>query len=934
MMKPARGKSSMDVLRITTKNDPYTDTIAAMKVLQTDQLKAIAARTDAKVAMLDELQDFMKRKGEIELEYATKMERLVEKFNARRKGSQTIGRVAGSGHWIAEMTEGGVDSDTRGGPNTTTDAWTCVLDSHKRVAKMKSVLATTLSDLGDKLTMLSKETAINSKQCIDAGTMLMDEFKKTMVELEEAGKSYHGLETKSQQAKTKYEEAERKKSDTKGTLTKLMGKDFVKEADKMREALLQQERRALLARNEYILTVQGANAHRIRYFESDIISLIDVLDRKYHDTFSNILHDFVKAENDVIFGMQTATGDIKQKATNVDALFEKAQFIKENELCFVVPGELPYIAQAGDAVTQIVFQSTSADTLRERKGAISNAVQRLSTEIEELTRALAACAIDSENPTRRRTSENSRKRGGDPDSKYIEIFTGLTLKNDELARLVAQMEAMDGAVDETGANVNVSLAEAKTPRRGGDKKKVYGEHIGVYTESTGRRIPFVVESCIGALERLNAREREGLFRISGGTNLINQYKAHFDNGEDPMRDIQDAECVHAIAGVMKLYFRELPDPLFTFETYDKFIACARIREYDQVVSGVRESLRLLPQVNYDTLEFLITYLYKVSQNHAQNKMHPPNLAIVFGPTLLRPPATNMTAIITDAGHQGRLVELLIKECNWIFGKEGATASWDVPVTAEVTQQEEAAIELCESYGESMYENVPKYEPIYASTKTLQRSQSAELGTEDEADDDAPPPPPPDADNPELAAQLQSNEPPVIDTHPPPAAAGTSLYASPMKPPKPAGARPEAGALRPDMGELTAAVQKRTPSFSAPSAPLPPTPGQANMQPPAQAPPPPPTAPPAQAYEEMDNDVPPPPPDEDAPSTVDADGDMTPKFSARALYAYTAASDTELGFGAGDVLSVLEPDDDGWWKCQDASGAVAYAPASYLERIEG
>ncbi len=62
-----------------------------------------------------------------------------------------------------------------------------------------------------------------------------------------------------------------------------------------------------------------------------------------------------------------------------------------------------------------------------------------------------------------------------------------------------------------------------------------------------------------------------------------------------------------------------------------------------------------------------------------NKMRVHNVAIVFGPTLMRPPPENLTAVITDAGMQSRVVEHLMLETDWVFDKEGATLQHDPKV---------------------------------------------------------------------------------------------------------------------------------------------------------------------------------------------------------------------------------------------------------------
>ena len=64
--------------------------------------------------------------------------------------------------------------------------------------------------------------------------------------------------------------------------------------------------------------------------------------------------------------------------------------------------------------------------------------------------------------------------------------------------------------------------------------------------------------------------------MSGSAVAIKEMRASFDRGLDPL--VNEEYCqqnIHAVAGVLKLYFRELPTPLFPYDCYDQLMGIVR-----------------------------------------------------------------------------------------------------------------------------------------------------------------------------------------------------------------------------------------------------------------------------------------------------------------------------------------------------------------------
>ncbi|XP_064201603.1 LOW QUALITY PROTEIN: rho GTPase-activating protein 21-like [Anguilla rostrata] len=149
--------------------------------------------------------------------------------------------------------------------------------------------------------------------------------------------------------------------------------------------------------------------------------------------------------------------------------------------------------------------------------------------------------------------------------------------------------------------------------------------------------------------------------------------------------LQKWRDLNVISSLLKSFFRKLPEPLFTNEKYADFIDANRTEDAVERLKVLKTLLRQLPSHHYETLKFLSGHLKMVSENCEKNKMEPRNLAIVFGPTLVRTSEDNMTHMVTHMPDQYKIVETLIQHYDWFFTEEGT-----LEPTASVPQ--ESAVE--------------------------------------------------------------------------------------------------------------------------------------------------------------------------------------------------------------------------------------------------
>uniref|UniRef100_A0A8C8JU93 Breakpoint cluster region protein n=1 Tax=Oncorhynchus tshawytscha TaxID=74940 RepID=A0A8C8JU93_ONCTS len=164
---------------------------------------------------------------------------------------------------------------------------------------------------------------------------------------------------------------------------------------------------------------------------------------------------------------------------------------------------------------------------------------------------------------------------------------------------------------------------------------VFGIKISTVTKREHSKVPYIVRQCLEEIER-RGMEEVGIYRVSGVATDIQVLKAAFDTNNKDVSVMMSEMDVNAIAGTLKLYFRELPEPLFTDDLYPNFAGGIALSDSVAKESCMLNLLLSLPEPNLVTFLFLLDHLKRVADKESINKMSLHNLATVFGPTLLRP----------------------------------------------------------------------------------------------------------------------------------------------------------------------------------------------------------------------------------------------------------------------------------------------------------
>lgn len=146
------------------------------------------------------------------------------------------------------------------------------------------------------------------------------------------------------------------------------------------------------------------------------------------------------------------------------------------------------------------------------------------------------------------------------------------------------------------------------------------------------RIPVVVERLITTIE-LKGLYVEGIYRKSGITSRVTQLKQDMD--DDPEGVDLDSYPIHVLTATLKAFFRDMPEPLMTFELYESFLLATNFQDPEERAQAIFAETKKLPPAHYDLFERLAFHLARVAQHQEFNRMSPESLAIVFAPCILR-----------------------------------------------------------------------------------------------------------------------------------------------------------------------------------------------------------------------------------------------------------------------------------------------------------
>ncbi|XP_078391536.1 active breakpoint cluster region-related protein-like [Cetorhinus maximus] len=168
----------------------------------------------------------------------------------------------------------------------------------------------------------------------------------------------------------------------------------------------------------------------------------------------------------------------------------------------------------------------------------------------------------------------------------------------------------------------------------GAPRGIFGVPISIVTYRDRSRVPLIVRNCVEDVERRGLEEL-GIYRVSGIATDVQTLKAAFDsNPKDALLQLKNYD-VNVVAGTLKLYLRELPEPLLTDELIPSFVSAVALDDAVAKEQQMMSLLNQLPDPNLNSFMYLMKHLIKVTEHEQVNKMTLHNLATIFGPSMLR-----------------------------------------------------------------------------------------------------------------------------------------------------------------------------------------------------------------------------------------------------------------------------------------------------------
>ncbi|XP_030607373.1 rho GTPase-activating protein 29-like isoform X2 [Archocentrus centrarchus] len=221
--------------------------------------------------------------------------------------------------------------------------------------------------------------------------------------------------------------------------------------------------------------------------------------------------------------------------------------------------------------------------------------------------------------------------------------------------------------------------------------QLFGIDFAQAAKNSPDGIPFIIKKCTSEIES-RALNIKGIYRVNGAKSRVEKLCQAFENGKD-LVELSDLSP-HDISNVLKLYLRQLPEPLIHYRFYNDVIGlakeCQRVivdeadnkaqnnqpreksgpsTQLNKVILKIRDLLHQLPPANYRTLRYLIAHLNRVTEQAEENKMTASNLGIIFGPTLVKPQHTDAEVSLSslvDYPYQALMVEQLVKHFQTVF----------------------------------------------------------------------------------------------------------------------------------------------------------------------------------------------------------------------------------------------------------------------------
>ncbi|NXP56683.1 SRGP3 protein, partial [Heliornis fulica] len=638
-----------------------------------EQFKCLEQQSESRLQLLQDLQEFFRRKAEIELEYSRSLEKLAERFSSKIRSSREH-QFKKDQHLLSPV-----------------NCWYLVLTQTRRESRDHATLNDIfMNNVIVRLSQISEDVIRLFKKSKEIGLQMHEELLKVTNELYTVMKTYHMYHAESISAESKLKEAEKqeeKQFNKSGDISvnllrhedRPQRRSSVKKIEKMKEKrqakYSENKLKCTKARNDYLLNLAATNAAVSKYYIHDVSDLIDCCDLGFHASLARTFRTYLSAEYNLETSRHEGLDIIENAVDNLDARSDKHTIMDMCNQVFCPPLKFEFQPHMGDEVCQVSAQQPVQTELLMRYHQLQSRLATLKIENEEVRKTLDATmqtlqdmltvedfdvsdafqhsrsteSIKSAASETYMSKINIAKRRANQQetemfyfTKFKEYLNGSNL----ITKLQAKHDLLkqtlgEGERAECGTTRPPCLPPKPQKMRRPRPLSVYNHklfngNMETFIKDSGQAIPLVVESCIRYIN-LYGLQQQGIFRVPGSQVEVNDIKNSFERGEDPLADDQNERDINSVAGVLKLYFRGLENPLFPKERFQDLISTIKTENHAERVHQIQQIIVTLPRAVIVVMRYLFAFLNHLSQYSDENMMDPYNLAICFGPTLMHIP---------------------------------------------------------------------------------------------------------------------------------------------------------------------------------------------------------------------------------------------------------------------------------------------------------
>uniref|UniRef100_A0A8C8HH19 SLIT-ROBO Rho GTPase activating protein 1a n=1 Tax=Oncorhynchus tshawytscha TaxID=74940 RepID=A0A8C8HH19_ONCTS len=600
-----------------------------------EQQKSLDQQTEMRVQLLQDLQDFFRKKSEIEMEYSRNLEKLAERFMAKTRSTKDHQQYKKDQNLLSPV-----------------NCWYLLLNQVRRESKDHATLSDIyLNNVIMRFMQISEDSTRLLKKSKEITFQLQEDLMKVLNELYTVMKTYHMYHTESISAESKLKEAEKQEEKQIGRAEPVFSirledkhqrRSSVKKIEKMKEKrqakYSENKLKSIKARNEYLLTLEATNSSIFKYYIHDLSDLIDCCDLGYHASLNRALRTYLSAEYNLETSRHEGLDIIENAVDSLDPRSDRQRFMELYPTAFCPPMKFEFQPHMGDEVCQIAMQPPVNGELMLRFQQLQSRLATLNIENEEIKKTSEATLTTIQDMVTIEDYDVSECFHHSRSTESVKSTVSETyLSKPSIAKRRANQQEteqfyfMKFREFLEGSNL-ISKLQAKHDLL----KRTLGEGKGSETPDSGQAIPRVVESCIRFIN-LYGLQHQGIFRVSGSQMEINDIKNSFERGNDPLTDDENNHDINSVAGVLKLYFRGLEKSLLPKERFNDLLSC---------ISKLRQRILTL------------------SQYSDENMMDPYNLAICFGPTLM--PTPNIEDQVSCQAHVNEVIKTVIIHHETIF----------------------------------------------------------------------------------------------------------------------------------------------------------------------------------------------------------------------------------------------------------------------------